>query len=417
VVSKTAKSLIDSYNETFAPACGLRLFRAPGRVNLIGEHTDYNLGFVLPIALDLACYAATGPNGEGKLRLFSGNLEQWAEWPVEAIRDLEPSGEWTDYVVGVAQQLLASGYEITPLNVLIQSTVPTGSGLSSSASLEVAAALALLQGRPIEPLELAKVCHRAETQFAGLPCGIMDQFISIFGRDLAAIKIDCRSLEHEPVELPAQLEVIAVNSMVKHELGQSAYRDRVRECAEAVEAARRFNPKVRSLRDFDGGLWHTMEPALPRIPRKRARHILTENVRVQQFAEASRAGDPGRMGKLFLASHESMREDYEITCEEIDFLVESAMAQEGVHGARMTGGGFGGCTVNLVAPYAAGSFRAAMETAYQDRYGTCLSAQPHSSIGSRDPSSASSESLLLDPASIGLLPAGLMSLNNRRSTW
>src|SRR6185437_6804295 len=258
------------------------------------------------------------------------------------------------YVIGVARQLLDRGVSIQPLSMRIRSNVPEGSGLSSSAALEVSTAFALLQGRPFDKLEIAKLCQRAETDFVGMPCGIMDQYVSVFGRDHAAICIDCRSLENKAVELPQNVEIIAVNSMVKHELGASAYSTRVEECALAVKAIRDRVPEVRSLRDANAAEVEKTE--MPRTVKRRARHVVTENARVQLFVHAAERGELDRMGELFTESHRSMQHDYEITCDEVDFLVDTAIGIHGCYGARMTGGGFGGCTVNLVDPAAVGHF-------------------------------------------------------------
>lgn len=346
-----------------------RLFRAPGRINLIGEHTDYNLGFVLPVALDLACYTAVAPNGCDRLRVFSENQNEAAEWPVEAIPSAEPRRHWSDYVLGVARELVRAGHEIQSCNLLIRSTVPAGAGLSSSAALEVSVALALLGDRKMDPLELALLCRRAENDFVGMPCGIMDQYISVFGREQAAIMIDCRSLEHEVVPLPPGVEIVAVNSMVKHELGSSAYRNRVRECQEAVEAVRRRRPEVASLRDLTRTELEAFAGEIPQAPFRRARHVTGENERVAAFVEACRHNDLEAMGKLLVASHRSLQYDYEVSCEELDFLVDTALSLDGVLGARMTGGGFGGCTVNLIAASKAGEFIRAIRSAYEARFG------------------------------------------------
>jgi galactokinase len=277
---------------------------------------------------------------------------------VGELASIRPQHKWVDYVVGVAHQLIARGFEIPPLHLEIESTVPEGAGLSSSAALEVASALALLQGRELDRLEIARLCQRAESDFVGMPCGIMDQYVSLFGRDHAALKIDCRSLESRPVTLPDSVAIVAVNSMVKHSLGQSAYRDRVAECAEACRMA-----GVESLRDA------TLDQVRHN---KRGRHVVTENQRVLAFVEAARSGHAVRMGQLFLESHRSMRDDYEISCAEINFLVDVAAALPGCFGARMTGGGFGGCTVNLVAPDAVPAFT----TAIRDRYSQAWNLDP-----------------------------------------
>ncbi|MGC9969204.1 MAG: galactokinase [Bryobacteraceae bacterium] len=355
----------EAFSRVYGPAPGLRVFRGPGRVNLIGEHTDYNLGFVLPMALDMACFIAAAPNQDGKLRVRSEDLDQSREWAVADLAALRPAHDWGDYVAGVAQQLVRAGFEVAPANLLIRSTVPVGSGLSSSAALETSTALALLAGRPLEQIELVKLCRRAENEFVGMPCGIMDQYISVFGREHAAVKIDCRSLGHEIVHLPEGVEILAVNTMVKHELGQSAYRNRVRECAEAVAAI----GSVASLRDVDVAMLEAAAERIEPAARRRARHVVTEDARVEAFMAASNRGDLKAMGELFVASHRSLQHDYEVSCEELDFLVDTALSVPGVFGARMTGGGFGGCTVNLVAPEAVAAFEDAIRNSYQARFG------------------------------------------------
>jgi galactokinase len=353
--------------ERFGGGAEPDVYRAPGRVNLIGEHTDYNDGFVLPIAMDLACYTAVAPGGSaGRIRVYSEDLDSGYEWSAGETADATPRHDWTDYVVGVARELARRGIDIGSKDVLIHSTVPVGAGLSSSAALEISSALALSGGGVGDGMELARLGRAAENSFVGLPCGIMDQFISVFGRDHAAIKIDCRSLEFEEVPLPENVAMIAVNTMVKHELGASAYRQRVAECGQAVEFIRQKNPEVKNLRD---ATIEMLEDAMPELPRTRGRHVISENDRVVEFAAASRAGDLKRMGELFVASHRSLQHDYEVSCEELDFLVDTAVGLPGVYGARMTGGGFGGCTVNLVAPGALADFRARLAAAYQERYG------------------------------------------------
>jgi len=335
--------------------------RAPGRVNLIGEHTDYNLGYVLPIAIDLACYVGCAPNRDGVLRVYSENLQQGREWPVDQIAELKPAANWTDYVIGVARQLpLGRGRDL-----LIHSTVPLGSGLSSSASLEVAVALGLGWSGELPSLELVQLARRAENEFIGLPSGIMDQYAAVFGRRDAALRIDCKSLECEYVELPAGAAIVTVNSMVKHELAQSAYRRRVAECAQAVREIQQHHPEVQSLRDA----------ALDHLPfihdstvLRRARHIITENQRVLDFVAASQRQNLTAMGRLLVASHRSLQTDYEVSCEELDFLVDTAMSVPGVFGGRMTGGGFGGCTVNFVDPSAVDRFQETVAKAYRERF-------------------------------------------------
>ena len=345
-----------------------RAFRAPGRVNLIGEHTDYNLGFVLPIALDLACVATTVPASGGRLCVRSENRAEEKEWDLAEIPHLQPSHDWTDYVVGVAQQLIRAGYVLEPQQILIHSLVPEGSGLSSSAALEVSCALAMLHGQSIDRLRVAQLCQASEREFVGIPSGIMDQYVALFGLEGSALEIDCRSLTHQAVTLPPDLEIFAVNSMVKHHLAQSAYKERTEECAAAVKSIQARYPEVGSLRDVDTTMLAEVFDSLPDTPARRARHVVGENERVMQFVSACQSGDLRKMGELFYASHRSLRLDYEVSCEELDFLVESAQAIDGVYGARMTGGGFGGCTVNLVDPAAEQKFQCEIVKHYHERF-------------------------------------------------
>jgi galactokinase len=335
---------------------------------LIGEHTDYNLGFVFPIALEMACYIAIAPAAHGNLRLYSRDVAAGFSIPIADILAAKPVGQWSDYVLGVAQELVKTGFPVASSDMYIASEVPAGSGLSSSAALEIASAVALLAGRDFPKVELAKLGQRAESQFVGMPCGIMDQYAAVFGHAGAALKIDCRSLGHEYVELPSNVQIIAVNSLVKHELGTSAYRERVAECQEAVAALRELEPDIESLRDVSLELFERLQGSVPLLPRRRARHVISDTQRVVELAAAARARDLSEMGRLFVASHRSMQYDYEISCEEIDFLVDSALKILGVYGARMTGGGFGGCTVNLVAPEATETFREQLSAVYQERY-------------------------------------------------
>jgi galactokinase len=356
--------MIDAFRRHFGGSAPVRVFRAPGRVNLIGEHTDYNLGFVMPVALQLATWIACAPSGDGTLRIASEQQKETREWPIEDVPKLTPSRHWTDYPIGVARQLIAAGYPVQPANLLIRSTVPEGSGLSSSAALEVSSALALLNGRDIQPLELARLCQRAEREFVGMPCGIMDQYISVFGRENTAIRIDCRSLENDAVQLPDCVAFVAVNTMVKHALAGSAYKDRTEECAAAARLL-----GAASLRDVTPEQLGQSEARLPPVVARRARHVVTEDDRVVRFEAASAAGDLTLMGRLMVESHRSLQHDYEVSCEELDFLVDTALGVDGVIGSRMTGGGFGGCTVTMLRPDAEPGFRAAIAAAYRDRYG------------------------------------------------
>jgi galactokinase len=246
--------------------------------------------------------------------------------------------------------------------------VPEGSGLSSSAALEVSSALAFLNGRDMDPLVLARLCQRAERNFVGMPCGIMDQYISIFGRERSAVEIDCRSQSHRFVPLPEGVTFVAVNTMVKHALAGSAYHDRVMECAAAVDRIRETLPSVQSLRDVTPEQFEADGYLLPAVIARRARHVVTEDARVSRFVEASARGDLELMGQLMVESHRSLRDDYEVSCAELDFLVDAALRIDGVFGSRMTGGGFGGCTVTMLRQDAAARFRDEIAPAYQRRF-------------------------------------------------
>ncbi len=361
--------IIELFVETFPQqAAAPSVYRAPGRVNLIGEHTDYNLGYVLPIALEMACYVAIAPAGHELFQAYSRDLDEMFSIPVAELATAEPRHEWSDYLVGIARELQKAGMEIWPCDMVIASEVPAGSGLSSSAALEIATAIALLGGRHFPKLELAQLGRRAESGFVGMPCGIMDQYASVFGQAGSALQIDCRSLTHNLVTLPHDVKIVAANSMVKHELGTSAYRERVAECREAVEAIQAIDPNVQSLRDVSLEFFAKIQDSVPLIPRKRARHIISDTQRVVDLAAAAERHDLLEMGRLFVASHRSMQYDYEITCEEVDFLVDTAIKIPGVYGSRMTGGGFGGCTVSLVAPEALVDFEQKLTAAYQERF-------------------------------------------------
>ncbi|MBI5283003.1 MAG: galactokinase [Candidatus Solibacter usitatus] len=348
-----------------AGAARVKHYHAPGRVNLIGEHTDYNGGFVMPIAIGLGCDARWSPVRKKELRLVSAQFPGELAYSLTGISSMEKTGTWADYVLGVAREILALGMEIKPAKLTVDATAPTGSGLSSSAALEVSSALALLDGRELPKIELARLCQRAERNFVGLPCGIMDQYAAVHGEAHRAIMLDCRSVTHRLVPIPDGAEVVAVNTMVKHELGSSAYRQRVAECQEALS----HFPGKAALRDVTLAELERAAAKMAETPLARARHNILENLRVEGFHQAAVAGDLPLMGKLMVESHRSLQHDYEVSCEELDFLVDTALTLNGVHGARMTGGGFGGCTVNLVAPGAVEAFEREIKARYQTRWG------------------------------------------------
>ena len=360
--------LRDKFRERFGGAS--RLFRAPGRVNLIGEHPDYNEGFVMPAAIDFSCWVAIGPRADASLQIFSENIQELAEADL-ANPDLRPSGGWSDYPIGVAVMLQRAGYSLRGANLYIRSDVPLGAGLSSSAAIEVSVGYALVQtsGHEVDPVELALICQRAENDFVGARCGIMDQFAACYGRAGQALMLDCRTLDCSVLRLPVNVDLVVCNTMVKHQLAAGEYNTRRAECEEAVQRLAGLLPHVRALRDVNSEELEANRSRLTPTLYRRARHIVTENERVKSAATALERGDIAALRELMSASHRSLRDDYQVSCAELDVMVEIAARQPGVYGARMTGGGFGGCTINLVENEHSVEFRRTVAEAYHSATG------------------------------------------------
>ena len=363
---KNLLALQKKFNALFAAAP--RIFRAPGRVNLIGEHTDYNDGFVLPAALDFATYVAIAPRADRRLIIYSENISEQVECELD---DFQPRQHWSDYPRGVAALLQQSGVALRGANLLIQGNVPIGSGLSSSAAIEVATALALVEinGLAIDRTALAKICQQAENEFVGLQCGIMDQFIACHGRSGHALLLDCRSLEYRLLPLSDAARLVICNTMVKHELANSEYNKRRAECEAGVKYLAQFLPHITALRDVAGNDLVRFGINLPELIYRRCQHIVSENQRVLGAAAALERNDLAAFGKLMNESHRSLRDDYEVSCRELDWLVASAQKIAGVYGARMTGGGFGGCTINLVRTENVEDFQRQISRDYQSETG------------------------------------------------
>ncbi len=350
-----------------------RLFRAPGRVNLIGEHTDYNDGFVLPMAIDRETFVAAAPRADRLVRVYSLNVEERYEFDLDAPGERE-RGLWLDYIEGVAQALERRGVRLRGADLAITSDVPVGAGLSSSAALEVSAGLALasVAGIEINRVELALAGQEAEHTYVGAKVGIMDQFIAALGRAGHALLIDCRTLRTEAIPMDTRETLIVIcDSRVKHELSASEYNERRAECERGVELLRAAGMnEIRALRDVSEAEFARYETALPEPVRRRCRHVVTENARTLRAAEALKGGRLAEMGALMLASHESLRRDYEVSCRELDTLIEIAMSLAGTTlGARMTGGGFGGCTVNLIRRDALAQFSEVVTRKYEEATG------------------------------------------------
>jgi galactokinase len=350
-----------------------RLFRAPGRVNLIGEHTDYNDGFVLPMAIDRETCVAAAPRLDRRVRVFSVNLGEHAEFDLDRPGERE-RGIWLDYVEGVAQALERRGVRLGGADLAISSDVPVGAGLSSSAALEVSAGLALasVSRSEVGRVELALAGQEAEHTYVGAKVGIMDQFIAALGRAGHALLIDCRTLETQAIPVDTSETLVAIcDSRVKHELSASEYNTRRAECEEGVELLRRAGlDGIRALRDVSEADLERYGGALPEVVGRRCRHVVTENARTLDASAALREGRLEEMGRLMLESHESLSRDYEVSCRELDALVRIAMSlADTTLGARMTGGGFGGCTVNLVRRERLENFRETITREYTSATG------------------------------------------------
>ena len=350
------------------------LSAAPGRVNLIGEHVDYCGGLVLPMAIDrstmIAAAIGTGGQKPGFARISSTAFQDRVDIPLDgSLRPNSKSGahDWADYVRGVIAGFEARSGRLPAFDALIDSSVPVGGGLSSSAALEVAMAtlLAGMTGDPITSVELALLCQRAEHEFAGVPCGIMDQFAVTFGTAGNALLLDCRSRSMRHVPLAAEaVQVLVINSGVRHSLADGEYARRRAECQSAARLL-----GVASLRDVGPPEWHARAPSLPDVERRRSMHVVTEHERTLAFVNALEARDWQAAGECMYGSHASLRDDYEVSCPELDEIVEISRQIDGVFGCRLTGGGFGGCAVALVDAGKTGRIQAEVCTRYRDRTG------------------------------------------------
>jgi len=340
------------------------LVRAPGRVNLIGEHTDYNDGFVLPLAIDRAVWIALEISDPPEVKLYSTNFEEYAAFGLEDYQHNGPG--WIEYLKGVAWALAQAGYELRGWRGVIGGNVPRGAGLSSSAAVELAAAraFAVTSGFDWQPAHMAQLAQRAENQWVGVNCGIMDQMISAVGVSGHAVLIDCRSLETTAAPLPSETVVVVLDTATRRGLVNSAYNERRSQC----EAAARFFG-VPALRDVDLETFSSRADDMEPLIRRRARHVVAENQRTLDAVEAMRQNAPTRLGLLMNSSHASLRDDFEVSRWELDLMVNFAQQHPACYGARMTGGGFGGCAVALVARQSVASFSQQVAEAYQQASG------------------------------------------------
>ena len=347
-----------------------RIFRAPGRVNLIGEHTDYNDGFVMPAAVGFSTYVGIAARSDRKLVIHSEEFAGKFEFDLDHLPQ-QRTGAWCDYVVGVASVLHQRGCNLRAANLLVHGEVPLAAGLSSSAALEVASALALMSLSEIQlPLpEVAKLCQKAENSYVGARVGIMDQFVSCMGKAGHAFLLDCRSLGFQFVPIPAGIRLVVCNTMVKHDHATGAYNTRREECEEAVRHFAKLDSTVHALRDVSVEMLNRHLDELPATIGKRCSHVVHENQRTLDAAHALAEGDLVQVGKLMRESHNSLRDLYEVSCSELDAMVEAAQGLPGFCGGRMTGGGFGGCTVNLVRQEHAESFSEQIAQRYRQATG------------------------------------------------
>lgn len=364
----TSAQLAAAFEKTYGGQC--RIYRAPGRVNLIGEHTDYNEGLVMPAAINFSTCVAMAPRNDRSIIIRSEHFPDSAELDLDHA-PARGRGHWSDYPFGVAVKLEEAGHRLRGANLLVHGEVPIGSGLSSSAAIEVSTGTALLDNSDaqIDRLELAQICQKTENEFVGIRSGLMDQFVACFGEIDHALMLDCSSLEYQLFPLPSRVKLVACNTMVKHALARSEYNARRAECEEGVRILSRHLPHLRSLRDVSFDDLYRFGSELPEVVYRRCRHVVTENDRVTKAANALQSGDLATFGSLMRKSHESLRDDYEVSCKELDLMVELANEVDGVFGARMTGGGFGGCTINLVRSENVDSFEQTVAEGYMQGTG------------------------------------------------
>jgi galactokinase len=369
-------SRIEEIEQKFAEMFGNPpefVVRAPGRVNLIGEHTDYNDGFVFPAAIDRDVLIAASTRPDRQVRAFALNFNQSSTFPLDDIQHTTESRErWSNYLRAMAWVFLQEGLETRGMNCVVLGDVPLGAGLSSSAAMLVAGGLVFATGGGVtlDPVRLALLAQRGEREFVGVNVGIMDQYISALGQKDHALLIDTRALTYEAVPLPKSgVSILISDTNKKRGLVDSEYNTRHAECEQAVEILQRFLPGIRALRDVSVADFAQYAAELPEVIRKRARHVITEDARTLEGVAALKAGDITRFGQLMYASHESLKDDYQVSCAELDALVAAARSVEGVYGSRMTGAGFGGCTVSLVKDEAVEAFQQKVPLLYKQATG------------------------------------------------
>lgn len=360
--------IVEQYGEQFDTHP--LLVRACGRINIIGEHTDYNEGYVLPASVDKHIFFALAENGTEYCQLHAANLGDSYRFNIHEMVPCEKG--WANHLMGILQQFQKAGIAMEGIDCVFGGDLPIGSGMSSSAALECGFALGIcaLFNLEMSRKDLALLAQRGSHEFVGIPCGIMDQFASLMGREGQAIKLDCRSLSYEyiPLEL-GDFELVLVNSKVSHELGNSAYGQRVAECRAGVAVLQQHFPEVNSLRDASLDMLEQVRAELGEVVYRRCIYVVKENSRLLEACDCLSAGDMEGLGRLLLETHAGLRDEYEVSCAEIDFLVDFAAAHPACLGSRVMGGGFGGSTISLVKREAVPAFCKEIETAYRKKYG------------------------------------------------
>ncbi len=353
------------------------VFRSPGRINILGEHTDYNEGFVLPAAIDKSIYVAISKRTDNLVNLYACDFSETYSTDTEHIKPV--SIQWPNYILGVVDQLQKNGYAIGGFNLVIDGDIPIGAGLSSSAAVECAVVFALNEmfELGLSRMQMVPLAQKAEHVFAGVNCGIMDQFASMFGKKGHAIKLDCRSLHYEYVPLDiAGYQILLFNTNVKHNLASSEYNTRRKQCEEGVSIIAQDHPTVNSLRDVNLEMLNDYVKGVDSLIFKRCKYVVQENQRLLGACDDLKQGDIKALGKKMFETHHGLQYDYEVSCKELDFLVDYVKDNEAVAGARMVGGGFGGCTINLIKEDAVEKLVEQISAAYQKEMGLTLSVYP-----------------------------------------
>ena len=370
--SSTANRIREKYTEYFGDTSGstdFRLFRSPGRINLIGEHTDYNNGFVLPASVDKAVYFAIAPRSDNQVILYAVDLNETYTFSVDDIS--KPDQKWAYFQLGIIEQIYKKGLTIGGFQAAFGGDVPQGAGMSSSAALECCLLFALNEvfSLGLDRFSIVKLSQKAENEYVGVQCGIMDQFASGFGKQEAVIRLDCRSLEYEYFPFPMdEVLIVLCDTRVEHSLASSEYNTRRLECEKGVSILQKYNPEIKSLRDVSPAFVEQHKEELGDVVYRRCKYMTEEIERVQTACNFLTAGDLTSFGKKMYETHQGLQHEYEVSCKELDFLVEQTLHNKSVIGARMMGGGFGGCTINLVKKEAVEDFEKQMKKAYQDAF-------------------------------------------------